>query len=119
MWAVGVLEERKACGQWRGRVGAVRAVGAVGAVRARNKKEPLLTPTQVGRRISGSVLGPSIYGNPIIIRQLRQPYLCPRDIVQSPQQYPQQRGLAWKVPRQASAPKLVLLQQAGRIRRPK
>ena len=32
MWAVGavgVLEERKACGQWRGRVGAVRAVGAV------------------------------------------------------------------------------------------
>ena len=37
MWAVGavgVLEERKACGQWRGRVGAVRAVGAVGAVGA-------------------------------------------------------------------------------------
>ena len=37
MWAVGavgVVEERKACGQWRGRVGAVRAVGAVGAVRA-------------------------------------------------------------------------------------
>ena len=36
MWAVGavgVLEERKACKQWRGRV-AVRAVGAVGAVRA-------------------------------------------------------------------------------------
>ena len=32
--AVGVLEERKACGQWRGRVGAVRAVGAVGAVGA-------------------------------------------------------------------------------------
>ena len=35
MWAVGavgVLEERKACGQWR--VGAVRAVGAVGAVGA-------------------------------------------------------------------------------------
>ena len=34
MWAVGgvgVLEKRKACGQWRGRVGAVRAVGAGGA----------------------------------------------------------------------------------------
>ena len=32
--AVGAVEERKACGQWRGRVGAVRAVGVVGAVRA-------------------------------------------------------------------------------------
>ena len=32
--AVGVLEERKACGQWRGRVGAVRAVRAVGALMA-------------------------------------------------------------------------------------
>ena len=29
--AVGVLEERKACGQWRGRLGAVRALRAVGA----------------------------------------------------------------------------------------
>ena len=29
-----LVEERKACKQWRGRVGAVRAVGAVGAVRA-------------------------------------------------------------------------------------
>ena len=33
-WGRWVCWKRKACGQWRGRVGAVRAVGAVGAVRA-------------------------------------------------------------------------------------